>query len=239
MLRSSLILAAALAIGASSAAAQSDSRVAASANAGVAAGSSDTGVAAGGAVLVDVHDRISIEGQGTYLDRGRGADAFAAAVGVLVNLLPAGEPLVPYAAFGGGVYRVSFDLGDPRFLGPIGARFAAGNTVCPAPGSGFGFGPGPGLGAGSASCPANATGYWGVGALPRFYARRLGPLVVPRAAAWEARAFTDPALSFGGGLRFNVSDRLMVRPDARAVVIVGDGDTHTIGVFVAHVAYRF
>lgn len=82
-------------------------------------------------------------------------------------------------------------------------------------------------------------GYWGVGALPPFYARRLGALDFPRGGRWGARDFTDPALSLGGGLRFNVSERVMVRPDARALVVFSDGDTHTIGVFVVHVGYRF
>jgi len=225
--------------GASAASAQSDPRAALSASVGVGSGSSDTGVAVGGALLVDVHERVSLEGQGTYLNRGEGADAFTAGGSVLVNLLPASAPLIPYAAVGGGLYHVSYDLNNPRFLGSVGAQFGAGSTICPAPGSGFGFGPGPGFGAGTGTCSAAAAGYWGVGALPNFYARRLGALAFPSGGAWETRAFTDPAVNIGGGLRFNVSERLMVRPDARALVVFGDGETHTLGVVVVHVAYRF
>ncbi len=81
--------------------------------------------------------------------------------------------------------------------------------------------------------------YWGVGALSTFYARRLGALDLPRGGQWGTRDSTDPALSIGGGLRFNVTDRLMVRPDARALVVFGDGLTHTVGVFIVHVGYRF
>lgn len=234
-----LVFMTAAAIGAPTSFAQSEPRAAVSAGVGVGSGSSDTGIAAGGALLFDLHERVSLEGQGTYLGRGRGADAFAAAGSVLVNLLPATRPLVPYAAFGGGAYHVSFDLVDPRFLGPVGTQFGAGSTVCPAPGSGFGSGPGPGFGAGTGTCAATASGYWGVGALPNFYARRLGPLAFPRGGAWERRGFTDPALNIGGGLRFHVSERLMIRPDARALVVLADGETHTLGVFVVHVAYRF
>ncbi len=31
----------------------------------------------------------------------------------------------------------------------------------------------------------------------------------------------------------------MVRPDARALIVFADGETHTVGVFVVHVGYRF
>lgn len=218
--------------------AQTESRVAVSGSIGAATDSTDTGVAAGGALLFDVHERISLEGQGTYLKRGEGADAYTLSGNVLINLLPAGEAIVPYGAVGAGVYHVSFDLDRPRFLGPTGSQFAPGSTVCPAPGSGFGFGPGPGFGSGSARCTGHA-GYWGVGALPNFYARRLGALPFPRGGQWGSRDFTDPVANVGGGVRFNVTDHLMVRPDARALIVFAEGETHTIGVFVVHVGYRF
>lgn len=229
----------ALSFAASPAVAQSESRVAVSGSVGVATDSAETGVAAGGALLFDLHERISLEGQGTYLKRGEGADGYTLQGSVLVNLLPASGSLVPYAAIGGGFYHVSFDLDTPRFLGPAGTQFASGTRLCLAPGSGFGFGPGPGFGSGTGTCPATVGGYWGVGSLPLFYARRLGALDFPRGGQWGARDFTDPALSLGGGLRFNVSDRWMVRPDARALVVFGDGHTHTVGVFVVHLGYRF
>lgn len=235
----SLVLMMAGAAGVPTAFAQSEPRAAVSASVGVGSGSSDTGVGVGGALLVDVHERVSVEGQGLYLSRGQGADAFSAGGAVLINLLPASEPLVPYAAVGGGVYHVSFDLANPRFLGPVGTQFGAGSTVCPAPGSGFGSGPGPGFGAGTGTCPATVAGYWGVGALSNFYARRLGPLAFPHGGAWETRTFTDPAVNIGGGLRLNLGEHLMVRPDARALVVLANGETHTLGVFVVHVAYRF
>lgn len=73
----------------------------------------------------------------TWGTRGEGADAFHLSGSVLVNLLPASEALVPYAAVGGGLYHVSFDLDTPRFFGPAGTQFLSGTRVCPAPGSGF------------------------------------------------------------------------------------------------------
>jgi hypothetical protein len=234
-----LFVLAVISLATTTAMAQTEPRVAVSGSIGAATGRSDTGVAAGGALLFDVHERVSIEGQGTYLKRGAGADAFSLGGSVLVNLVPRAETLVPYAAVGGGLYHVSFDLDTPRFLGPAGTQFAAGTRVCAAPGSGFGYGAGPGFGSGTGTCPATVGGYWGVGELPAFYARRLGVLDFPGGAQWGARDFTDPALSLGGGVRFHINDRLMVRPDARALVIFGDGDTHTIGVFVVHVGYRF
>ena len=38
-------------------------------------------------------------------------------------------------------------------------------------------------------------------------------------------------MSIGGGVRLNVSDHLMVRPDIRALVVFAEGDTHAVGVF--------
>jgi hypothetical protein len=233
-----LLVLVALSLAATTAMAQTESRVAVSGSVGAATDRADTGVAAGGALLFDVHERVSLEGQGTYLKRGKGADAFNLSGSVLVNLRPAGDAIVPYGAVGAGVYHVSFDLDQPRFLGPAGTQFGAGSSVCPAPGSGFGFGPGPGFGSGSATCTGNV-GYWGVGALRSFYARRLGALPFPRGGTWGSRDFTDPVVNVGGGVRFNVTDRLMVRPDARALLVLAEGETHTVGVFVVHVGYRF
>jgi hypothetical protein len=228
---------AALVLSATVAMAQTDSRLAVSGALGTATGSADTGVAAGGALLFDVNDRISLEGQGTYLKRGAGAEAFTVSASVLINLLPASQSIVPYGAVGAGVYHASFDLDQPRFLGPAGTQFGAGDAVCPNLGSGFGPGPGAGFGSGSATCTASA--YWGVGALPTFYARRLGALPFPVGGTWGSRHFTDPVVNVGGGVRFNVTDRLMVRPDARALIVFAEGKTHTVGVFVVHVGYRF
>lgn len=233
-----VVMLAALLVSATTVTAQTDSRVAVSGSVGLATDSADTGVAGGGALLFDVSEWISIEGHGSYLRRGEGADAFTLGGSVLINLLPAGQAIVPYGAVGASVNHVSLDLDRPRFLGPPGTQFAASSTVCPSPGSGFGSGPGAGFGPGRAGC-TGASGYWGVGALQNFYARRLGALPFPRGGMWGSRDFTDPAVSLGGGVRFNVTDRLMVRPDARALLVFADGDTHTVGVFVVHVGYRF
>jgi hypothetical protein len=196
-------------------------------------------VALGGSWLFDLTERASVEAQGTYLDRGAGADALSINGSLLVNLIPAGERIVPYAAVGGGMYRTSFDLANPAMLGAVGAQFDRGSVVCPAPGTGIGPGPGAGFGPGTGTCAASVAGYWGVGEMPGFYARRLGPMAVPAGGVWESRSFMDPAVSFGGGLRFNVNEHVMVRPDVRALVVFAEGETHTLGVFGMQLGYRF
>lgn len=206
---------------------------------GAGATSSKTGLALGGSWLFDLNDLTSLEAQAAYLDRGAGTDAISVSGGLLVNLLPASKRTVPYAAVGGGIYRTSFDLGNRALLGPVGTQFGPGSVVCPAPGTGVGPGPGAGFGPGTGTCPASVVGYWGVGQMPGFYARRLGPMGVPVGDMWETRSFTDPAMNIGGGLRLNVNEHLMVRPDIRALVVFANGDTHTLGVFNVQVGYRF
>jgi opacity protein-like surface antigen len=212
-------------------------RMAVSFASGAASADSTTGVMLGGSWMFDLTRYTSIEAEGMYLDRGDGSDAFSAASALLINLLPGHERIVPYAAAGGGIYRASFDLGHPALFGPIGAELGSGSVICPGPGSGFGNGPG--FGPGTGTCPADAAGSWGVGRMPAFYGRRLGPMAVPPGGAWDGRSFTDPAVSVGGGVRFNVHERLMVRPEARALVVFADGDTHTVGVFRVQLGYRF
>lgn len=239
--KTSLVAATAVALFASTALAQSDiaPRTSVSFVGGAGSTSSTTGVALGGSWLFDVNDRASLEAQGTYLDRGAGADAVTINGSLLVNLVSGRERIVPYAAVGGGLYRTSFDLANPAFLGPSQNQFGPGTIVCPAAGTGFGPGPGPGFGPGTGTCPATVAGYWGVGQMPGFYARRLGPMAIPAGGTWDTRSFTDPAVSFGGGLRFNVNEHLMLRPDARALVVFAAGETHTLGVFGIQLGYRF
>jgi hypothetical protein len=198
-----------------------------------------TGAMLGGSMTFDVNDRVAIEGEAAYLDRGAGVDAMSASGSLLLNLLPAHRRIVPYAAVGGGLYRTSFDLNNGNMFGPVGSQFSPAATVCAAPGSGMGFGPGPGFGPGSGICPGDTAGYIGVGQMPAFYGRRLGPMAVPVQGVWRERAFTDPAATVGGGVRFHLSDRVMVRPDVRARFIFGDGDTYVMAVVAFNVGYRF
>lgn len=193
---------------ASSAFAQSDitSRTAVSFSGGLGSTTATTGIAVGASILFDANDRLSFEGQGTYLDRGAGADALSVSGGVLVNLLPSPRQWVPYAAAGGGVYRSWFNLDNPRF------------TRQP-------------------DLPIGPMRYHGL--MSDFYARRLDVMTPAANGIWGTRRFTDPALSLGGGVRINVSEHLMVRPDLRALTVFADGEAHTMAVFGLHLAYRF
>jgi hypothetical protein len=203
---------------------------------GFTSASETTGIALGGAILFDLTDRVSVEGEGAYFDRGSGASGVSLNGSLLVNFVPGRRQVVPYAAAGVGLYRASFELGNRAMLGSVSGQYGPGSEFCPAPGTGMmGHGPGPGFG----GCPPGAAGYWGVGQMPHFYGRRLGILTMPASGRWGARTFTDPAVSIGGGVRFNISERLMVRPDLRALVIFGNGDTNTLAVFGVNVGYRF
>ncbi|MBI2189445.1 MAG: outer membrane beta-barrel protein [Acidobacteria bacterium] len=204
---------------------------------GSAATRSTAGPLAGATVVYDINERWSLEGQGAWLGRGAGADAFTLTGNVLVNLLPLGRRVVPYAAGGGGLYRAAFDLGHARLMGAIAAPFGPGSAFCPSPGTGYMRGPGMGYGYGD--CTAVGAGVWGVGQMPGFYGRRLGSVVVPTSGAWGTRSFTDPALSFGGGVRLNLVPHLELRPDARAIVVLDGGNSYTVGVFGVNLGYRF
>ncbi len=50
---------------------------------------------------------------------------------------------------------------------------------------------------------------------------------------------TDPALSLGGGLRLDLGPRFYARPDARLMMVMGDGRNQTFGVFTMNVGWRF
>lgn len=79
----------------------------------------------------------------------------------------------------------------------------------------------------------------GMGGMPAFYAGRVAALATPIGGRWHMQGFTDPAVSVGGGLRLDLTNRLYVRPDVRAVSVIGDGDTYTVGSVTISVGYRF
>lgn len=74
---------------------------------GAAADSSKTGPLAGAAIGWEITPAFAIEGSGYWLDRGSGADAFAAALKVQVGLMVP-HRAVPFLAAGVGLYHASF-----------------------------------------------------------------------------------------------------------------------------------
>jgi hypothetical protein len=79
---------------------------------GAASASPETRVAAGAAVGWELTPHFTLEGRGTWLDAGSGADAFTARI----PLLPARQ-VVPVLSGGVGVYRATFSAstGIPPF----------------------------------------------------------------------------------------------------------------------------
>jgi hypothetical protein len=209
------------------------------ANGGLAAASRGNGLAAGGRLAIQVTDRLAIEVEGSRLGRGAGADGLSATASLLVDLLPADRKTVPYVAVGGGLYRASFDLDAQRFFGRLSGQFPAGTQMIPLAG-GHGFG----MMQGAYSGPPMWSGAWpgdtfDLDDMPAFYMNRLGQMSVPAGGHWGTRSFTDPAISVGGGVRLDVSPRLYVRPDARALIVIANGARYTVGVISVGVGYRF
>lgn len=77
--------------------------------AGVNSASSQAGSLAGGAVGWEVRRWLAVEGIGSWLDRGAGADAFAADLKAIVSPVSA-HGFVPFIQAGIGMYRASFQL---------------------------------------------------------------------------------------------------------------------------------
>lgn len=199
---------------------------------GVATGSSDTGVAIAGAISFDLTDRVTVEGTVGMADRGAGAGAMYATGSLLLPLLPSGYRAVPYVAVGGGLYRAMFDLNHQRFFGGMGSTYAPGTTMTPLTTGMHGFGM---MGGGS----NQALGTFYPGQMPAFYAQRMGVMSVPANNAWGMRGFTDSAISVGGGVTIGLTDHLFLRPDARALIVFGNGDRYTIGLVTVGLGYRF
>jgi hypothetical protein len=201
---------------------------------GLSTGTSDTGVALGGTFIFELSPRLALEAAGQYMDRGSGADAFDLSGNLLVSLVPSSRELVPYATAGGGLYRASYDLGHRRFLGPMLSPLLRGTNLWP------GMGP---VRSGPLFDPFDGMPDFDFedffGEMPHFYRNRLGNMVIPENGLLGARSFTDPAVNFGGGVRFDVGPHVFLRPDARVLVAFADGDTYSIGLFTIHVGYRF
>lgn len=198
---------------------------------GVATGSSDTGVALVGALSVDLTDRVTVEGTVGMADRGPGAGAMYAASSLLLHVLPSGHRAVPYLAIGGGLYRAMFDLNHQRFFGGMGSTYAPGTVMTPLTTGMHGFG----MMGGNSN---QALGTFYPGQMPAFYAQRMGVMSVPANNEWGMRGFTDPAVSIGGGVTIALTEHWFLRPDARALVVFGDGGSHAVAVVTVGLGFR-
>ena len=74
--------------------------------------------------------------------------------------------------------------------------------------------------------------------MPAFYAQRMGVMSVPANNAWGMRGFTDPALSIGGGVTIGLTEHWFLRPDARALVVFGNGGSSTVAVVTVGFGFR-
>ena len=204
---------------------------------GIATGSPGAGPAIGGRLTFDLSERVAIEGAGSWAGRGSGADAASLMASLLVNLTRADRKAVPYAAIGGGFYRAMFDMGDSRFFGMMGSEYA-GTQVVPIAGM-HGVAmmqryAGRGMWTEPWSGPT-----WDVSQMPMFYLQRMGSMQVPADGRWGRRRFSDPAISVGGGMRMDITERVYFRPELRALVLVADGRSSTSGLFTVGIGYRF
>lgn len=79
----------------------------------------------------------------------------------------------------------------------------------------------------------------GGGNIPNFYAQRMGTLSTRSDGRFGMRSFLDPAFSLGGGVQITAGQHFVVRPDARALVILANGDRRTVGIVSLGLGYRF
>jgi hypothetical protein len=176
---------------------------------GFSAGASETGAALRVGVDRVVHPRVTLELTGTYLDRGLRAESWTVHAGARLSLADKGERFAPYVAAGAGVYRASFERVGHGMSDQAGA-------ACMGPGR-------------TEAC---------YGSMPAFYADRVRR-ETDRQSWPDRRQFTDPAVAVGLGVRWDVAPHVYLVPDARALLVFGDGDSDAVGVFTVSVGYRF
>jgi hypothetical protein len=57
--------------------------------------------------------------------------------------------------------------------------------------------------------------------------------------SFERVRSTDPAVSLGGGVRLDLGPRFYARPDARLMMVMGDGRNQAFGLFTLNIGWRF
>lgn len=206
---------------------------------GVSAGSGDAGGNIGAALAFDATERVALEGRGILMQRGSGTHGLEV-TGTMLFTLARGPKAAPYVAVGGGLYRASFDLDNGRLFGGMGSQFGPGTRFVPIQGE-MGFGMmsgGTSFGGDVWIGPWNGPTFNG-SRMPMFYANRIGQMTIPADGHWGMRSFTDPALTVGGGVLFEVTERFYVKPDVRALIVIANGDRLTLTTMTVGVGYRF
>ncbi|MBY0497330.1 MAG: hypothetical protein K2Y23_24250 [Cyanobacteria bacterium] len=180
-----------------------------------------------------------MEARSVFLQRGTGTHGLELTGTALVTIA-SNTRAAPYLALGGGLYRASFALGDDRFFGQMDSRFASGTRFVPVRGmSGFGMMTGGMTFNGNVWTDTWTGPTYTASQMPMFYANRLGQMTIPSDGRWMMRSFTDPALTVGGGIRFDVTNRVYVKPDVRALVVFGGGDRLVLTIMGVGLGYRF
>lgn len=199
---------------------------------GFSTGAGEVGPLAGGALSAGVTSWLSLEGSAGFADRGPGVNGVYALASAVFNILPASSRVVPFASIGGGLYHANFDMGNREMFGRLGdpavdmMEFMAGSNAF------LSIRMSQATGGRLVQLPLPRQ-------MPQFYANRLGTMMLSGNGTWGRRSFTDPATSVGGGAAIRLSEKVVLRPDARAIVIFNDGDTNVVGLFNLGVGFRF
>lgn len=200
---------------------------------GLSAASGTSGGAFGLTTTVSLSERVALEGSGIFSMAHGSMDSQSVTGSLLFNLLPARETVhvVPYVAGGLGLYRAAFDM-DGMGFGGFMNQYPGHSGMMSLPGGAFGMmhgSYGTYVAGGPVFTPAN---------MPGFYANRMGILTATN-GRFGMRSFTDPAVSFGGGVQIRAGKHFVVRPDARAIVAIANGERRTVGVVSIGLGYGF
>lgn len=167
--------------------------------------------------------RLTVQGRALWLQRGGGASALDLNAALLVTLFQT-HAAAPFVVIGGGLYRARVDLSNQNIFGRMGSSVGPGMTLAPLRSFGSGM-LGGDMSGGTTWMDVTHGSTVDVRAMPMFYATRLGSLVLPRDGRWQTPTFVDPAMTVGFGVQVDVSDRVYLQPDLRAVVAFRDGNS--------------
>lgn len=200
---------------------------------GVSAASGTSGGAFGLTATFSPSDRLALEVAGVFSTAHMTTDTQSVTGSLLFNLLPAreSEHVVPYVAGGLGLYRAAFDL-DGMGFGSFMNQYPGYSGMMSLSSGGFG------MMQGSTGSYASGNPVYTPANMPRFYADRVG-MLTPANGRFGMQSFTDPAVSFGFGAQIRAGEHFVVRPDARAIMAIANGDRRTVGVVTIGLGYGF